>query len=52
MPLPKLIEVKDGRARFTVDLTDGADIKALQGRTIRATLVGSVGQSETSFKFE
>ena len=38
--------------RFTVDLTDGADIKDLKGRTIRATLVSARGQSETSFKFE
>lgn len=43
---------KGDRRRFVVDLTDGADIADLKGRTIRLTLVGSGGQTETSFKME
>ena len=53
VPLPKPVgEPRDGIHRFVVDLTDGADIADLKGRTIRATLVSGSGQSDTSFKFE
>ncbi|MFM9943354.1 MAG: protein-disulfide reductase DsbD domain-containing protein [Hyphomicrobiaceae bacterium] len=38
--------------RFEVDLTDGADIADLKGRTILLTLVSEAGQSEASFKLE
>lgn len=39
-----------GAARkFIIDLTDSADLADLKGRVIRVTLVGSAGQSETSF---
>jgi DsbC/DsbD-like thiol-disulfide interchange protein len=41
-----------GSRRFEVDLTDGADLADLKGKTIRLTLVGSKGQTETSFKLE
>jgi DsbC/DsbD-like thiol-disulfide interchange protein len=53
IPLPKATGAKSGPDRtFLVDLTDGADIGDLKGRTIRATLVGDGGASETSFKLE
>lgn len=45
-------EPRDGIHRFVVDLTDGADIADLKGRTIRATLVSAAGQTDASFKFE
>jgi DsbC/DsbD-like thiol-disulfide interchange protein len=38
--------------RFEVDLTDGADLADLKGKTIRLTLVGAKGQAETTFKLE
>ncbi len=44
--------VTGGVGRFTVDLTDGADLADLKGRTIRLTLVSTGGQSETTFKLE
>lgn len=43
---------KPGAKRFVVDLSDGAEIPELKGKSIRLTLVGERGQSETSFKFE
>lgn len=50
IPLPQPSgQPKDGVRRFVVDLTDGADLADLKGRAIRMTLVGSAGQSETSF---
>lgn len=53
VPLPKPVgEVTGGRGRFTVDLTDGADLTDLKGRTIRLTLVSSAGQSETYILLE
>ena len=53
MPLAKSLgEPRDGVHRFIVDLTDGADIADLKGRTIRVTLVSAAGQTDTSFKFE
>jgi DsbC/DsbD-like thiol-disulfide interchange protein len=51
IPLPQPSGAgSNGARRFVVDLDDGADLKDLQGRRIRVTLVGSDGQSETSFK--
>jgi len=51
IPLPQPSgTVENGARRFIVDLNDGADLQDLQGRRIRATLVGSDGQSETSFE--
>ena len=53
VPLAKPVgEPRDGVHHFVVDLTDGADLADLKGRTIRVTLVSAAGQSETSFKFE
>ena len=53
VPLPKSVgEARDGIHRFLVDLTDGADLADLKGRTIRVTLVSAAGQTDTSFKFE
>lgn len=53
IPMPKRVgDVKDGRATFVVDLTDGADLADLKGREIRVTLVSSGGHSETSFTFK
>jgi DsbC/DsbD-like thiol-disulfide interchange protein len=50
IPLPQAAGQGEGRARrFVVDLTDGADLSDLKGRSIRVTLVGSVGQSELRF---
>jgi DsbC/DsbD-like thiol-disulfide interchange protein len=50
IPLPQPAgKAEDGARRFVVDLTDGADLADLKGRAIRMTLVGSAGQSETSF---
>ena len=40
------------RRRFHIDLTDGADIPALKGQTIRLTLVSETGATETEFKLE
>lgn len=39
-------------ARFLVDLTDGADVGDLKGKTVRVTLVSPRGQSETTIKVE
>jgi DsbC/DsbD-like thiol-disulfide interchange protein len=39
-------------ASFLVDLTDGADVGDLKGKTIRVTLVSPRGQSESTFKIE
>lgn len=41
-----------GLRRFHVDLTDGADVADLKGRSIRVTLVGSQGTTDTAFTFE
>lgn len=53
IPLAKALEGGTGNVRrFEVDLTDGADIADLKGRTIRLTLVSDAGQCETTFKLE
>ncbi len=39
-------------ATFLVDLTEGADIGDLKGKTVRVTLVSPRGQSETTLKVE
>ena len=50
IPLPQPAgAAANGARRFVVDLTDGADLADLKGRSIRVTLVGSAGQSETTF---
>jgi DsbC/DsbD-like thiol-disulfide interchange protein len=51
VPLPKLVDKPTATtARFHVDLTDGADVADLTGKTIRLTLVSDKGQSETTFQ--
>ncbi len=53
IPLPKPAATgENGQLQFHVDLSQGADIADLKGRSIRATLVGAEGQSEASFKLE
>lgn len=44
-------KAESGAHRFEVDLTDGADIADLKGRTIRVTMVSDKGQSEAAFDF-
>jgi DsbC/DsbD-like thiol-disulfide interchange protein len=39
-------------ASFLVDLTDGADVRDLKGKTVRVTMVSPRGQSETTLKIE
>jgi DsbC/DsbD-like thiol-disulfide interchange protein len=39
-------------ATFLVDLTQGADVGDLKGKTVRVTLVSPRGQSETTLKIE
>ncbi len=48
LPLPKIVELKDGLTRFELDLSDGVDVKALSGKSLTVTLVGAKGQSETT----
>jgi DsbC/DsbD-like thiol-disulfide interchange protein len=48
LPVPKKISETAGKASYEVNLTDGADMKDLSGKSIAVTLVGSKGQSETS----
>lgn len=43
---------KGTMAAFLVDLTDGADVGDLKGKTVRITLVSPRGQSETTLKIE
>ncbi|MDX2156265.1 MAG: protein-disulfide reductase DsbD family protein [Hyphomicrobiaceae bacterium] len=53
IPLPKPVGEATGQVReFAIDLTDGADLADLKGKTIRVTLVGSIGAAESSFKLE
>jgi DsbC/DsbD-like thiol-disulfide interchange protein len=53
VPLPKKTDAASGNALvFEIDLTDGADIAELKGKTLRLTLVSNDGQSETAFKIE
>ena len=53
IPLPKKTSVaSDNALVFEIDLTDGADIAELRGKTLRLTLVSNDGQSETAFKIE
>jgi hypothetical protein len=47
LPMSKKISEGNGKAVYELDLTDGADLKDLAGKTISITLTGSLGQSET-----
>ena len=48
VPLARKAGESGGSVRFEIDLTDGADIEALKGKTLAVTLVSDAGQSETS----
>ncbi len=53
IPLSKSADGASGAERtFLVDLTDGADIGDLKGKTIRLTLVSAKGACETTFKLK
>lgn len=53
VPLPKKTGAGSANALvFEIDLTDGADVAELKGKTLRLTLVSDGGQSETGFKIE
>jgi DsbC/DsbD-like thiol-disulfide interchange protein len=52
IPLAKAAGGSGAVRRFVVDLSDGADLGDLKGKTIRLTLVSASGQSETNFKLE
>lgn len=53
VPLPKKSGAVQGNTLvFEIDLTDGADISELTGKTLRLTLVSDAGQSESTFKIE
>lgn len=51
VPLARKVSESAGGARFEIDLTDGADIAALKGKTLALTLVSDAGQSETTVQF-
>jgi DsbC/DsbD-like thiol-disulfide interchange protein len=53
VPLPTKAESRgDGVEVFNVDLTAGADVAALKGKTITATLVSPSGASVATFRLE
>jgi len=53
VPLPKKSGAGSANALvFEIDLTDGADVAELKGKTLRLTLVSDGGQSETGLKIE
>jgi DsbC/DsbD-like thiol-disulfide interchange protein len=53
VPLPtKALSRGDGVEVFNVDLTAGADVAALKGKTITATLVSPSGASVATFRLE
>ena len=52
LALPKKAESKNGTANFTLDLTDGVELKDLKGKPLSVTLVDGKGQSETTIKLE
>jgi DsbC/DsbD-like thiol-disulfide interchange protein len=53
IPLAKPDGAPQGNvATFLVDLTEGADVGDLKGKTVRVTLVSPRGQSETTIKIE
>lgn len=52
LPLPKKLPGADGKSFYEIDLSDGADVKALSGQILTVTLTGAKGQSETAIKLE
>ncbi|MBL8566568.1 MAG: hypothetical protein JNM89_12695 [Hyphomicrobiaceae bacterium] len=52
VPIPKL-KSQTGEVRiYEIDLTEGADVAALQGKSVLVTLVSSKGQSEVRLPLE
>jgi DsbC/DsbD-like thiol-disulfide interchange protein len=52
VPLPKRVAGGEGKAAFEVDLTNGVDIKDLEGKPLTVTMVDGKGQSETTITLE
>jgi DsbC/DsbD-like thiol-disulfide interchange protein len=50
VPLARKVNESSDSARFEIDLTDGADIEALKGKSLAVTLVSDAGQSATSVR--
>lgn len=48
LPLPKKVASDQHRAKFEVDLTDGASAKELVALPVRIVVIGGKGQSETA----
>jgi DsbC/DsbD-like thiol-disulfide interchange protein len=51
IPLARKAGETGDSIHFEIDLTDGADIAALRGKTLAVTLVSDAGQSETTVQF-
>lgn len=49
LPVPKKISADGGKAVFELDLTDGVNVKDLEGKQISVTLTDASGSSETAF---
>lgn len=52
IPVPARTGGTGGKLTFEADLSDGADIAALKGKTLLATIVSAGGQSITPFKLD
>ena len=50
VPLARKASQSSDSARFEIDLTDGADVEALKGKSLAVTLVSDAGQSATSVR--
>lgn len=49
VPLPVRVAEQGDTVRFAVDLSQGAEVAELRGRTVRITMVSDAGQSETEW---
>lgn len=52
VPLPKRVADQSGKAVFEVDLSDGVNIKDLEGKPLTVTMVDAKGQSEATITLE
>jgi DsbC/DsbD-like thiol-disulfide interchange protein len=53
IPLPKMVpSAAEGTLQFEIDLSKDVDLKALKGKTLTLTAVGSKGQSEQTFAID
>ncbi len=52
LPLPKKVSEGESSATYEIDLSDGVDFASLKGKTVRVTLTGTKGQSETTIRIE